>query len=174
MVEWLNREQAEHMNLPISTEQATVERCMFCSKEFATHNAFTAHLRWHSQDIDTLVYNVINKSTKPIRVATIQNLANVNFSVSNAIQRLVREGKVRRVSRGYTTRLYASKKKPVAPKTMEIPTPVRTVSSAISDEQMNKLIVATLKRLQPEVYNSVVEEIVENMVRYAVGMSELS
>lgn len=175
MVDWVSEEQASELKLSKAVNAETNERCPFCSKMFSTHHALTAHLRWHSEDIDDMIYQVINKSAKPIRVSTIQNLSNVNFSIQNSIQRLVRSGKVYRVSKGYTTHLTTPVSKPTVSRTktsfFEIP---KVVASSISEEQMNKLIIATLKRLQPEVYNAVVEEIVENMIRYAVGMSEIS
>lgn len=172
MVEWVSEKQAEDLNLVRATP--VKERCVFCSKEFDTHNAFTAHLRWHSGQIDDMVYEVINKSSKPIRVATIQNLANVNFSIKNAVQRLVRSGKIHHVREGFATRIVSPVKTTAT--TFDIParTATTALATALSEEQMNKLIVSTIKSSHPEVYNSIIEQIVSNMVRYAVGMAEIS
>lgn len=177
-VEWVSDEEATQLSLKgIGT---TAEKCMFCGKVFSSHNSFTAHLRWHPQDIDNMIYDIINRNSKPVRMATIQKLANVNFSVSNAVQRLVRDGRVRRSGYKFSTKM-RTKKVATPSTTPSIMPPVAAtpeapvkITNAISDEQMNKLIVLTLKRTKPETYNAVVNEIIENMVRYAVGIAELS
>lgn len=175
-VEWVSDEEATQLSLKgIGTVSET---CSFCGKSFASHNSFTAHLRWHSEEIDNMMYDIINRSSKPVRLATIQKLANVNFSVNNSVQRLVRDGRVRRSGFKFSAKMRGGKRAaaPSPSPSIMVPAPEAPVkiTSAISDEQMNKLIVLTLKRTKPEVYNSVVNEIIENMVRYAVGIAELS
>lgn len=172
MIEWVSEEQATELKLNREPTSKRAEVCPFCSKGFDTHNAYTAHLRWHSGEIDDMVYNIIVNSSNPIRLATIQRLSGANFSVKNAVQRLNRSGKVHHVGDGFTTRLTAPLKAPVkANETFELP---KVVAESISEDKMNKLIVTNLKRLQPEVYNSIVNEIIESMVRYALGMAEIS
>lgn len=177
MVEWVSEQEVENLKLRGKIE-GSQESCPFCSKEFPTHNAYTAHLRWHSGAIENMVFEVVRKADKPVRLSTIQNLTGANFSVKNAVQRLVQSGKIYRSSEGYATRRLAPSAKKKQTKTeiqnFTIEVPVKTATATIPDEQMNKLIVGTLKRLQPEVYNDIVNEIVENMFRYAASMAEIS
>lgn len=176
MVEWVSEQDAEGLNLrgPVSGSE---ERCPFCSKEFPTHNAYTAHLRWHGDAIENLVFGVIRSADKPLRLATIQNLTGANFSVKNAVQRLAQSGKIHRTGQGYSTRRIVPARKKAAPqkvRTEEQPITVNISSQTATAAIPDTLIVATLKRLQPEVYNDIVNEIVEGMFRYAAGMAELN
>ena len=79
MVDWVSEEEAKELKLDSASDSEAKERCIFCSKIFSSHNAFTAHLRWHSEDIDEMVYGVINKSAKD-RKSTRLNSSHVSES----------------------------------------------------------------------------------------------
>lgn len=165
MVDWVSEEQLAELNLKDKAEQ-TPESCVFCSRQFPSHNSYTAHLRMHSSDIDDMVLDLINGSSGPVHISTLENLSNVTFSVRNSLDRLLKDGKIKRSRHGFAPKSLAQKsvKKKVA---------ASDTLSFVPEEQLNKLVAANLKRTRPEVYNAIVNEIAENMINYAKSMAEL-
>lgn len=186
MVEWVGETEAQQLKLDIKPKrnQNSTEACLFCSKKFKAHHSMTAHLRLHRHEIDNRVFDLINRSSKPIQFSTIQNLSKVNFSIRHSLDRLLGDGKIIYLrNKGYSVAPFVissddnfSRLSDISQEQVKSPEPPVAVTQyseqKIPENQMNKLIVATLRRSHPDVLESVVNEIIEKMVQYTLKTIE--